>query len=130
MAIISLISVMGMITNPVMIARTILEDSYSERALQQQMIAAFMTAASNALSCVVATRVVLWVCVDSEHHIRANCINTCPHALFRAIGAIISIVGPVWLFVMSSIQRFLQDGVRIGNDGYPEPPSEHQLLLN
>ena len=69
MAIISLISVMGMITNPVMIARTILEDSYSERALQQQMIAAFMTAASNALSCVVATCVVLWVCVDSEHHI-------------------------------------------------------------
>src|SRR5260370_13393645 len=98
------------------------------------MITMFMITTSNALSCVIATHVVLWACVDSEHHIRADCIDTRPHALLRAysspIGAIISIVGPVWLSVMSSIRRFLQDRVRIGNDDYPELPSERQPLRN
>jgi len=109
MAVVSLISVMSMITNPVMIARTILEGLYLEQAMRQQMITVFMITISNAVSCVIATYLVLWVCVKSEHHIRADCIHT--QALLRSysstINSIIGVVGRIWLFVMSSIQRFL-----------------------
>jgi hypothetical protein len=88
------ISVMGMITNPVMIARTILEGSYLEQALRQQMITVFIITTSNALLCVVATRLVLWACVNSEHHIRADCIDMRPHALVHAYrSAVDAIVG-------------------------------------
>ncbi len=86
-----------MITNPVMIARAILEGSYLEQVLRQQMITVFMITTSNVLSCAVATNLVLWVCVDSEYHIRADCIDTRPHVLLRAyssaIHAIISFLG-------------------------------------
>jgi 5,10-methylene-tetrahydrofolate dehydrogenase/methenyl tetrahydrofolate cyclohydrolase len=119
MAIVSLISVMGMITNPVVIARTILEGSYLEQALRQQTITVFMITTSNVLSCVVATHLVLWVCVDSEHHIRADCIDMRPHVLLRtysnAIDAVIS---------------FLRGDVRVYSGGYPEPPSERTPLRN
>jgi len=37
-----------------------------------------MAAVSSALSCIVTTYMVLWVCVDSENQIREDCIDICP----------------------------------------------------
>jgi len=119
MAIVSLISVMGMITNPAMIARAILEGSYLEQVLRQQTITVFMITTSNALSCTVATLLVLWVCVDSEYHIRADCIDTRPHVLLRAYNSAID-----------AIISFLRGDVRVYSGGYPEPPSERTPLRN
>src|SRR5713226_2246966 len=105
---------MGMITNPAMIARTILEGSYLEQAMRQQMITVFMITVSNALSCAIATHLVLWVCVNSEHH-----IDTRPHVLVRAYSS-----------AVDATISFLRGEVRICNGGYPEQPSERTPLRN
>jgi hypothetical protein len=59
----------------------IMNTSDAEQATQLQMFMVTMVSASNALSCIVSTRVVFWVFVVSEHRIRGELIDTHLHAL-------------------------------------------------
>ncbi|KAI0263326.1 UPF0014 family [Russula aff. rugulosa BPL654] len=68
-------SLMGFTTIPSMMIRTILGGTDVDKAMRLQLTITFMIAASNGLSCIIATHFVLWICVDSEQHIRRNCID-------------------------------------------------------
>ncbi|KAH9976491.1 hypothetical protein BJV74DRAFT_862119 [Russula compacta] len=59
-----------------MMTRVILDGSDLEQAMRQQMTIIFMISASNALSGIIDTHLVLRVCVDSSHRIRGNRIDT------------------------------------------------------
>ena len=92
----------------------VLNGSDVEQEARQQMVVMFMIAASNALSCIVATHLVLKACIDSEHRIRAESIDGDPHALCRsassaAILAAASNAGRAWILATGSIQRLLQE---------------------
>jgi Uncharacterised protein family (UPF0014) len=65
------------------------------QAARLQMIIMFMTLASNALACVTVALFTLYVCVDSEHRIRRDCIYTRPHAFRRASG------DAVWVLIQA-----------------------------
>ena len=69
----SLVSVTGIIAIPNMMTRAILEGS-DVQAARLKIIITFMIAASNALSCIIATHLVLRSYVDSEYRIRSHCI--------------------------------------------------------
>jgi len=106
--------VMGVITIPGNMICAMLDGSDVEREARRQMITIFMIAASNALSCIVATHLVLKVCIDSEHRIRAGSIDADPHALFRhassiAIQAFASISGHAWILAISRIKHILPE---------------------
>jgi hypothetical protein len=122
---------MGATVIPSMMIRTILGGTGIEQAARLQIIITFMMAASTALSCIVATHFVLWVCVDSKQRIRSNCIDTRPHVVRRAFNSvilvIINIVGHIQNLTISCIEHFLQRGARIDN---AMSPSEHSALLN
>jgi len=122
---------MGATVIPSMMIRTILGGTDVEQAARLQIIITFMMAASTALSCIVATHFVLWICVDSEQHIRSNCIDTRPHVVRRAfnnvIRVIINTVGYIRNLTMSCVEHLLQRGARIDNT---VSPSERSALLN
>jgi len=124
-------SLMGATAIPSMMIRTTLGGTDVEQATRLQMIITFLMAASTTLSCIIATHFVLWICIDSEQHIRSNCIDTRPHVVCRAfnkvIVVIINIVGHVRSLTMSCVQHFLQRGAQIDN---AEPASERSALLN
>jgi hypothetical protein len=114
---------MGVITIPGNMICAMLNGSDVEREARQQMITIFMIAASNALSCIVATHLVLKVCIDSEHRIRAETIDADPHALCRyassvAIQVVASIPGHAWILATSRIKHLLPGGARIGDGNY------------
>jgi hypothetical protein len=121
---------MGTTVIPSMMIRTILGGTDVEQAARLQMIITFMMAASTTLSCIIATHLVLWICVDSEQHIRSNYIDTRPHVVRRAFNVIlviISIVVHMRNLAMSCVEHFLQRGARIDDT---VSPSEHSALLN
>jgi hypothetical protein len=122
---------MGATVIPSMMIRTILGGTDVEQAARLQIIITFMMATSTTLSCIVATHLVLWICINSEQHIRSNCIDTRPHVVRRAFSSvvlvIINVVGHIRNLTMSCIEHFLQRGARI--DAIVSP-SEHSALLN
>jgi hypothetical protein len=122
---------MGATVIPSMMIRTILGGTDVEQAARLQIIITFMMAASTTLSCIVATHIVLWICVDSEQHIRSNRIGTRPHVVHRAFNSvtlvIINIVVHIRNVTMSCVEHLLQRGARIDDI---VSPSEHRALLN
>ena len=130
---------MGATVIPSMMIRTALGGTTNvEQAARLQIIITLMMAASTTLSCIVATQLVLCLCVDSEQHIRANCIDTRPHVVRRAfknvilviiniVLVIINIVVHIQNLTMSCVEHFVQRGVQINNT---VSPSEHSALLN
>jgi hypothetical protein len=124
-------SLMGATVIPSMMVRTIVGGTDVEQAARLQIIITFMMAASTTLSCIIATHFVLWICVDSEQHIRSNCIDTRPHVVRLTFNSvilvIINIVGHIGNLTMSCVEHFLQRGARIDNT---VSPSEHSALLN
>ena len=126
-----MISVMGIIAIPGMMMRAILDGSDVEQAARLQMIIMFMISSSNALSCIIATHLVLRVCVDSEHRIRGELINTHPHSLCRAssiaVQAIVSIVGRASVFATGKSKQVQQDA-STGKGNYAEGLSERTPL--
>jgi hypothetical protein len=114
-----------------MMIRTILGGTDVEEAARLQIIITFMMAASTTLSCIVATHLVLWICVDSEQHIRSNRIGTRPHVVHRAFNSvilvIINIVVHIRNLTMSCVEHLLQRGARIDDI---VSSSEHRPLLN
>lgn len=91
-----------------------LNGSDVEQEARQQMITMFMIAASNALSCIVATHLVLKACIDSEHRIRAESIRADPHALCQRAGSVAilsaaSNAGRAWILGTSSIRHLLRE---------------------
>lgn len=122
---------MGATVIPNMMIRTILGGTDVEQAAKLQMIITFMMAASTALSCIIAVYFGLWICVDSEHHIRRNCIDTRPHVVRRAFNSvtlvIINVVGDVWNLTMICVERLIQRRARMDNAA---SSSEHSPLLN
>jgi len=115
-----------------MMMRAILDGIDVEQAARLQMIIMFMISASNALSCIVATHLALMVCIDSEHRIRLDRIDTRPHWLCRAISstieAVVGIAGRSGIFAISSIKQFVWQW-RISNGGHTDPVSERTYLL-
>ena len=119
---------MGAAAIPSMMIRTTLGGTDVEQAARLQIIITFTTAASTALSCIVATHLVLWICVDSEKNIRRNCIDTRPHVVRRVLNdAIINIVGYIWNLTMSWVEHLLQRRAQIDNTA---SQSEYSALLN
>ncbi|KAF8496773.1 hypothetical protein F5888DRAFT_1634801 [Russula emetica] len=124
-------SLMGATAIPSMMIRTILGGTDVQQAARLQIIITFMMAASTTLSCIVATHFVLWICVDSEQHIRSNCIDTRPHVVRRAFNSvilvIINIMGHIRNLTVSCVEHFTQRGAQIDDT---VSPSEHTGLLN
>jgi hypothetical protein len=122
---------MGATVIPSMMIRMILGGTDVEQAARLQIVITFMMAASTTLSCIIATHLVLWICVDSGQHIRSDCIDTRPHVVRRAFNSVIlvtiSIVGHMRNLAMSCVEHFLQRRTRIGDT---VSPSEHSALLN
>jgi hypothetical protein len=135
----TLVSVTGIVTIPAVMMHAILNGTDVEQAARLQIIIMFMISASNALSCIVATHLALMVCVDSEQHIRFDCIDTRPHWLCRTYSgtteAIADIAGRAGIFAISSLRRIVPSivqgvrQVRINNGGYDNPASERTRLL-
>jgi hypothetical protein len=126
---------MGIISIPGMMTRAILDGSDVKQAAQMQMIIMFMIAASNTLSCIIATHLVLRTCIDSEHRIRSNCIDTRPHALHRAssaaVQAVINTVGRGWVFAISALDHMLGEVASgVGSSSDTNTLSERTRLVN
>jgi len=125
-------SAMGIVTIPGMMMRAILDGTDVEQAARLQMIIMFMIYVSNALSCIVATHLVLMVCVDSERRICLDHIDARPHWLCRAfsstIEAVIGIAGRTGIFAISCIKQLVRQE-RISNGGHADPASERTQLL-
>lgn len=107
----SLRSVTGIIAIPGMMSGAILGGADVQQAARLQMIIMFMIVASCALACVVATFLVLAVCLDSEHRIRSERIDKRHHVLRRASsGAVTTVadaVGRAWIRIANSWKRSL-----------------------
>ena len=131
MAVIFLDSLMGATAIPSMMVRTTLSGTDIEQAARLQIIITFMMAASTTLSCIVATHLVLWICIDSKQHIRSNSIDTRPHIVRRAFNSvnlvITNIMGHIWNLTMSWVEHLLQRGGQIGDT---VSLSERSALLN
>jgi hypothetical protein len=128
----SLVSVMGIIAIPGMMTRAILDGSDVQQAARLQIVIAFMIAASNALSCIIATLLVLRLCVDSEYRVRGDCIDTRPHVFCRvcssAIEPIVGIAGRVRIFAVGTITHVVQK-VKFRNGDHVDSASERTQLL-
>ena len=122
---------MGATAIPSMMIRTTLGGKDVGQAARLQIIITFMMAASTTLSCIVATHLVLWICIDSEKHIRSNCIDTHPHVVRRAFKnvslAITNVMGHMRNLTMSYVENILQREVQIDDT---VSPSERDALLN
>ncbi|KAI9507324.1 hypothetical protein F5148DRAFT_981553 [Russula earlei] len=82
-------SVIGIISIPGMMTGAILGGANVQQAARLQMIIMFMITASSALSCIISTYLALSVCVDSEHRVRGDCIDTRPLTFRRVCSGII-----------------------------------------
>ena len=95
------------------------------------MVIVFMISSSNTLSCIIATHLVLRVCVDSEHRIRGELIDTNPHAFCRAssvaVQAIVSIAGRASVFAIGKSKQVQQEA-SIGKGNYADCHSERTRL--
>jgi hypothetical protein len=114
-----------------MMVRAILDGSDVEQAARLQMVIVFMISSSNTLSCIIATHLVLRVCVDSEHRIRGELIDTNPHAFCRAssvaVQAIVSIAGRASVFAIGKSKQVQQEA-SIGKGNYADCHSERTRL--
>jgi hypothetical protein len=114
--------VTGIIAIPGMMSGAILGGADVQQAARLQMIIMFMIVASCALACVVATILVLTVCLDSEHRIRSERIDKSHHVLRRtssgAVRAVGDAAGRTWIRIASSWKRPLVDD---GSGGEREP---------
>ncbi len=124
---------MGITVIPSMMIRTILGGTDVEQATRLQIIIMFLMAVSTALSCIIATNLVLWICVDSEQRIRSNCIDRRPHIVHRAVNsiipAIINVAGQTWKLAMICVEYVRHAGVRISSGDCAVSPSERTPLL-
>ena len=93
-------SVTGIIAIPGMMSGAILGGADVQQAARLQMVIMFMITASGALACIVATLLALSVCIDAEHRIRSERIDTRHHVLRRtssaAVGAVTVAVQRAW----------------------------------
>ena len=125
---------MGIVTIPGVMMRAILDNTDIEQAARLQMFAVFITSASNALSCMVATHLALMVCVDSEHRIRLERIDMRRHVLCHAcsniIEAAVGIAGRTGTFAISRIKtpRIIL-GVRISTGSRPNSAASERTRL-
>ena len=83
-------SVTGIIAIPGMMSGAILGGADVLQAARLQMVIMFMIVASCALACIIATLLSLSVCVDGEHRIRSERIDSRHHAVRRASSAAVS----------------------------------------
>jgi hypothetical protein len=94
-------SVTGIIAIPGMMSGAILGGADVLQAARLQMVIMFMITASCALACIIATLLALSVCVDSEHRIRSERIDSRHHAVRRAssaaVGAVAGAVQRAWI---------------------------------
>jgi hypothetical protein len=122
---------MGATVIPRVMIRTILGGTDAEQAARLHIIITLMMAASTTLFCIIATHLVLWICVDSEQQIRSIRIDARPHVVRRTLNSVIlvivNIVGHIRNLTMSCVEHFLQRGAQIDDT---VSPSEHSALLN
>jgi len=101
MPVINQMSVTGIIAIPGMMSGAILGGADVLQAARLQMVIMFMITASCALACIIATFLALSVCVDGEHRIRSERIDSRHHSLRRAssaaVGAVVSAVQRAWI---------------------------------
>lgn len=90
---------MGVTVIPSMMIRTILGGTDVEQAARLQIIITFMMAASTTLSCIIATHLVLRICVDSERRIQRNCIDNRPHFAHRALNYVVQVIIKIVVFI-------------------------------
>lgn len=101
-------SVIGIISIPGMMTGAILGGADVGQAARLQMVIMFMICASSTLSCIAATLLTLYECVDSEHRIRGDRILTQPHALHRVSGDIgRALISTVWAIVGSVRRKWI-----------------------
>ncbi len=124
---------MGIIAISGMMPRVILDGSDVEQVARMQVIVAFIIAASNALSCNIATYLVLRVCINSEDSIRSEHIDTCPHVLHHVssdgVQAVVSTVGHAWVFAISGLDRLLGE-MGFGSSSNANALFERTRLVN
>lgn len=95
-----------------------------QQAARLQMIIMFMIAASSALSCIIATFFALSVCVDSEHRIRSDRIESPPHLLrdagSDALQAIVGATRSTWARLVEKVKQPQDSSIR-GTDSERTP---------
>jgi len=120
--VISQMSVTGIIAIPGMMSGAILGGADVHQAARLQMIIMFMITASCTLACIVATFLVLSVCLDSEHRIRSERIDKRHHTLYRmssgAVRAVADAACSTWIRIASCWKRPRADD---GSDGERAP---------
>ncbi|KAI0067227.1 UPF0014-domain-containing protein [Artomyces pyxidatus] len=77
-------SVLGIIAIPGMMTGALLGGSSVQQAAKLQMVIMFMISASTTLASIVTTVLALLVCVDREHRIRGDRIDSRVHIVWRA----------------------------------------------
>jgi hypothetical protein len=105
---------MGLIIIPGNMTFAMLAGSDVEEEARQQMITMFMIATSNALSCIIATYLVLKVCINSERRIRMGSFDVDPRPLCSrtasfAMQVVACIAGRAWIFAVSRIKHLLPE---------------------
>jgi hypothetical protein len=105
--------VTGIIAIPGMMSGAILGGADVQQAARLQMIIMFMITASCALACIVATLLALSVCVDSEHRIRSERIDSRHHALRRTSSAAVGAVGWCRAAHLDTLREFLEAPSRV-----------------
>jgi len=129
-------SVMGIVAIPGMMTGAILGGADVKQAARLQMIIMFMISASSALACIVATLLTLYVCIDSEHRIRGDRIDTRRQAWLRAgsgtIRAVVRAARRAWILTVGWMKQTLREEVTLGNGtGYSvDRRSERAPLLS
>jgi len=130
---INMMSVMGIISIPGMMTGAILGGASVEQAARLQMIIMFMISASSTFSCTIATFFTIGMCVDSEHRIRSDRIDTRPLTLWRVshgtFWAVVGAAQSTWDLLKGKAKR---EKVVVGssNGGYGiQPGSERTPLL-
>ncbi|KAI0283511.1 hypothetical protein BC826DRAFT_973737 [Russula brevipes] len=86
-----------------------------KQAARLQMIIMFMISASSALSCIVATLYTLYVCIDSEHCIRGDRIDTRRQAWLRAGSGTVRAARRAWILIVGWMKQTLREEVMLGN---------------
>ena len=106
-----------------MMTGAILGGADVQQAARLQMIIMFMIAASSALSCIIVTFFALSVCVDSEHRIRSDRIES-PHVLrdagSDAFQAIIGATRSTWAHLVGKMKQPQDSNIR-GTDSERAP---------
>lgn len=97
----------------------ILGGSSVQQAARLQMVIMFMISSCTALSSISTTILALSVVVDTEHRIRADKIDSRPHAVYRArnwlVERIVGGVKTVWHKVAGGFKKQNKYGERAEN---------------